>query len=202
MRASLIIPLLLVASAARADGTKYTPLVDVKTVEPGCRVAAEVPQSAIIASPMFDAAVSTASCIAAHTHRLVLTPTADSVTALDVAIAPAMQILDRVIATGDAEHVLIAQYTKLEILQNNVVRLFMAIPPLTPQLTVSELGEHHEAVQATDTLTRPWRDRAMTIRRAIALLVYQHPSLATRDPLLAYMVAHSRIADAAGIATR
>jgi hypothetical protein len=202
MRAFLFI-VVVASSIAHADSTLYTPLVDMRTVDPPCRTRAEVPSHARISGPSFDAAVSTANCMAmTRATQLELAPTEASVKALDAAVAPAMAILDAVIATGDPAHQLIAQHSELDILQSNTARMFVAVPQPSPQMASSELADQAIVLAATDALTEPWRRRALQCRRQIARLVYQHPELATRDAVFAHMVADSRIIDAAGVAGR
>ncbi len=202
MRAFLLI-VLVASSIAHADSTLYTPLVDMRTVDPPCRTLAEIPSHARISGPMFDAAISTANCMAmTRATQLELAPTQASVNALDEAIGPAMAILDAVIATGDPAHQLIAQHSKLDILQSNTVRVFLAVPQPSPQMGRTEVADQAVVLEATDALTEPWRRRAFECRRQIARLVYQHPALATRDAVLAHMIADSRIIDAAGVAGR
>ena len=198
MRAFLL-TIVVASSIAHADSTSYTPLVEMRTVDAACRTLAETPSNARISGPMFDAAISTANCMAmTRASRLELAPTAASIKALDEAVAPAMAILDTVIATGDAAHQLIAQHSKLDILQSNTARMFSAVPQLSPQMGSGEVADQAEVLAATEALTEPWRRRALQCRRLIARLVYQHPALATRDAVFAHMVADSRIVDAAG----
>ncbi|HUJ57550.1 MAG TPA: hypothetical protein VLX92_03645 [Kofleriaceae bacterium] len=191
------------ASVAAAGGMKYTPLVDVAAVDPACRVLAQTPQNATVDGPSYDAAISTANCVAmAGTRTLVLTPSADSVKALDDAEAPALAILDRVIARGDAEHALIADYAEVDLLRGNAARMLDALPPLSPQMSRNEVAEHTRQVMVTGVLIEPWLRRATKIRRDIATLVSAHPELATRDVVLANIVASTRIVEAVGLAAR
>ena len=191
------------ASVVRADGMKYTPLVDVDAVEPGCRTLAQTPQNATTDAPSFDAAISTANCVAlVRMRNVVLSPTADAVRTLDDAMAPALAILDRVIATGDAEHRLGAYYAKADLLNGSAARMFAALPRLSPQMSKAEVADHGRLVGLTGVLVEPWLQRATDLRRAIAGLVAEHPELATRDAIDAYRVAHTRIADTAGVAAR
>lgn len=203
MHRLLILSMVAGASVARADGTTYTSLVEIGAVEPGCRPLAEVPQNASIPGPRYDAAISTANCMAeTRARRLVLTPTPDSVRALDEAVSPSLRILDRVIATGDAEHALIALYAKLDIVQGNAARLLLAVPRLSPQMGGMEVANHYKMVLVADALTKPWRQHAMELRRAIAGVVSKNPQLANHDPVVAYMIAKSRIVEAVGLAGR
>ncbi len=202
MRSLPMLPILVASSLARA-GSPYTPLVDVSTVEGGCRPLAVVPQSIAVTGPSLDAAISTANCVAMiRTRALVLTPTADSVRALDEAVAPAIAILDRVVAAGDPEHALIAEFAKVDILQGNTARMLAALPRLSPQMSRSEVAEHMRLVAATDVLTERWRKQAFECRRKIARLAFRYPDLAEHDAVLAYMIASTRIVDAVGLAAR
>lgn len=201
----LLVVLLVVAgsSITRADGMKYTPLVDVDATEPGCRVLAQTPQNASSDGPSVDAAISTANCVAmVRMRRLVLAPTADSVQMLDEAMRPALAILDRVIVNGDVEHKLIAYYAKVDLLNGSAARMFAALPRLSPQMSKAEVAEHQRLVKRTGVLVEPWLRQGTRMRRDIAELVAQHPSLAVRNDLAAYMITRSRIVDAMGLAAR
>jgi hypothetical protein len=203
MRFPLIILLIAAPSVARAESTIHTPLVDMSTVDAPCRVMARIPSNAIISGPSYDAAISTANCmVMARTRGLELTPTADSVAALDDAVAPAIEILDRVIKTGDAEHKIIALYSKAGIFEGNAARMLSALPRLSPQMGSKEVVDHYREVRVTDELTQPWRHRGLECRRQIGRLASRDPQVVVRDPVIAYMVAASRIVEAAGLAAR
>lgn len=203
MRPLLVLLLLAGSSIARADGMKYTPLVDANAIEPGCRILAQTPQNAVSDGPSLDAAISTANCVAlVRMRRLVLDPSPDSVRLLDAAMRPALAILDRVIANGDPVHRLIAYYAKADLLNGSAARMFAALPRLSPQMSEAEVAEHQRLVRVTGVLVAPWLHHATTLRRDIAELVADHPTLAVRDDTFAYMVARTRIVDAVGLASR
>jgi hypothetical protein len=132
----------------------------------------------------------------------VLAPTGESIEAIDDAEAPSIAIFDRVIATGDATHALVAQYMKLSLMDGNTARLFASIPQLSPQMSRDEVADHYKLRMTVGVLVEPWRHRSIAIRRAIAVIVYRHPELVTHDPVVAYMIANSRITEAAGMASR
>ncbi len=203
---TLLLPLVLLAGSlglARADGARYTPLVDINDVDVACRPLARVPTTAQVAGPSYDAAISTASCLASvRTRWLVVTPTAESVRELDFAIAPAIAILDRVIATGDAEHALIARFAELDLYNGCAARVLASLPKISPQMTRAEVIARDKAVQSADQLIQPWRRRAIASRRQIAVLVARAPGLAQRNDTLAYMISNSRIVEAIGLASR
>ena len=107
---------------------------------------------------MYDGArSSTSSCMAPMTDRqeLELAPTGVSVNALDAAVAPAMVILDAVIATGDPAHQVdfTPEHSKLVILQSNTAL------PNTKRMSPN--SRDVELLQAADRLTEPWRRRAL-----------------------------------------
>ena len=175
MRA-ILLSMVVASAAAHAGSTVNTPLVDMRTVDPPCRTLAAIPASALISGPMYDAAISTANCVAmTRAARLELAPTQASVNALDAALASTMAILDTVIAKSDPAHQLIAQHSKLDILQSNTARMFSALPPTSPLLTSTEVADRAVVLRATESLTEPWRRRALECRRQIARLVYRHP---------------------------
>ncbi len=199
MRSLLLLPLLTAASVARA-ATTYTPFVDPRTVDPPCRVFAEVPATATTMGPAYDAAISTASClVSARTRGLHLDASSDSVLALDRAVAPALEILDRVIQAADTEHQVIALYAKANILAGNSARLLATVPKLSPQMSSQEVHDRYRQVLVTDALTLPWRQRALATRRQIATVVYRDPQVVVRNPVVAYMVRDTRISEAAGV---
>jgi hypothetical protein len=188
-------------AVAHANAPRYTHLVDPDAVDAPCRSLAAIPASSEISGPAFDAAISTANCLVElRTHRLHLTLSADSVHALDDAVAPAIHILDRVIERGDAEHALLARYSKLDIFVGNTTRLLAAVPRIGASMTDNDTFQHDHAVILADALTEPWRRREELQRRDFAYFVASHPGLATRDRVLAYVVAHSRIVAGAAIA--
>lgn len=199
MRSVLVI--LLIASSARA--ATYTPLVDLGAVEPACRPLAVIPQHARTLGPSYDAAISTASCmVITRTRRLALAPNAQSVRALDDAVAPALAILDRVIRSADPEHVLLALYAKRDILAGNTARLLATLPKASPMMSGMAQHDRDKQVGVADQLTETWRRRAANDGKLIAIVLRDHPELATRNEVLAYEVAASRLPQATGVARR
>jgi hypothetical protein len=197
-----IILWLIASSTASADSTIDTPLVDMTDVDAPCRPLAQIPHTAKMAGPSYDAAISTANCMAmTRADGLALSPTVDSANSLRLAVAPALAILDRVIETGDPEHQLIAEYAKADILDSSAARIY-ATSTLSPQVDRTNVANHQRDVTALDQATRPWLEEAVACRREIARIVYTHPELATRDAVLARIVANSRITDAAGLSGR
>lgn len=202
MRPVLIVPLIAVSTAAYAGGSTYTPLVDIRDVDAACRTLATVPVNAETTAPSLDAAISTANCMAGvRARRLVLAPTADSVRALDDAVAPAVRIFDRVIETGDAAHALDALYAKADLYDGNADRIMDAVPHFSPQMRAMEAYEHYKLMRVAEDLTEPLRRRAADCRRAIAKVVLAHPELATKhDAVLGYLISNSRIVASSGLA--
>jgi hypothetical protein len=204
MRAILLVSLIALPAVARAGELAFTPLVAPAEVDPACRPLAVIPRDARTSGPALDAAISTASCMAARRASAVaLTPTADSARELDATIAPALRILDRVIAVGDPARVIAALYMKSDLTDGNAVRIMNAVPRLSPQIGSKETYEHYKRVGVAEQATEPQRRRAASYRREIARVIAMHPELADkRDPVLAYMLVKTRIVDAAGIARR
>ena len=205
MRA-LAISILLVSAAAVAAGagtSRYTTFVDLPSVDPRCRHLALIPETSEIPGPMQDAAISTANCmVIVRTRGLALGVDAASVRALDIAVAPAIRILDRVIAIGDPEHVVLARFAKLDILVGNTARLLAVVPRISAMMTPTDVHDHDVKVRTADALTARWRERETEERQELARFIYRHPELAGRDQVLGYVIAHSRMAEAAGVATR
>ncbi|HTR52591.1 MAG TPA: hypothetical protein VMJ10_17875 [Kofleriaceae bacterium] len=198
MRRVAIVLVIAAASVAHANSSRYTPLVNANEVDPGCRELAVVPLNTETSSPSFDAAISTASCmVSARTRHLVLAPDAASVRALDDAVAPAWAILERVVAAGDPEHVLLARYAELDIVTGNAARLLASVPHISPLMTAQDVHDHYKLVLVADALAQPWRQRAIAIRHAIARLLLAHPELATHDEVLAYEVEATRLVELA-----
>jgi hypothetical protein len=200
----ILLPIVAASTAARANDATYTPLVDIHTVDPACRSLAAIPLTAEIPGPAQDAAISTASCMAVlHVHRLVIAPSDESVRALDEAIAPAIAIFDRVIAHGDAEHAVAALFMESDLYDGNAERIMSSVPRLSPQASANEAVEHRKRVFAADELAQPLRRRALSCRRELARVVASSPELTSnRNAVLAYMITHSRIVEAAGVAQR
>lgn len=202
MRPLLISLLIASASVARAGDTIHTPLVNGSTIEPVCRQLAMIPKTSRVSGPQYDAAISTANCMIRHrTKGLILTPSAQSVRDLDNAVAPAIQILERVIATADPAHAVLARYAELDLYEGNTARLLAALPPPAQHMNGRQEYEYDKHVAAADALTQPWRESALEARRSIAAAVRAHPDMSRRDPVLAYAIANSRVG-AAAVATR
>ncbi|MGE5180494.1 MAG: hypothetical protein ACM31C_00455 [Acidobacteriota bacterium] len=203
MRTLLVIPLILASTAARAEDITYTPFVEVRAVDAPCRAFAEVPPTATTLGPSYDAAISTASCmVSTRTRSLRVDATADSVAALDAAVAPALAILDRVIRVADTEHKLIAYYVKADILSGNTARLLATLPEISPQVTSKEVRERAALVRSADALTLRWRQRALASRREIVRLAGREPDIVVRNPIVARMVVETRLGPTAGVAAR
>jgi hypothetical protein len=202
MRPLIICLLITSASLARAGGTIHTPLVNGSAVDPVCRQLALIPQNTRAPGLKYSAAISTANCmIRQRTKGLVLTASEQSVRDLDNAVAGGLQILERVIATADPAHAVLARYAELDLYEGNTARLLAAVTPPPPQMNGRQEYEYNKHVAAADALTQPWRESALEVRQSIAAAVRAHPDLPNRDPVLAYAVAHSRVG-AAPVVTR
>ena len=203
MRLALIVSSLIAVSSTTHADLIVTPLIDASTIDAPCRTLAQIPHNVRISGPEYDAAISTANCMAMTRAQAVqLTPTAESAAALDAAVAPAVAILDRVIETGDPEHQLIAHYAKADLYKGNTARILAAVPTPSPQMASEEVANRDAFVHAVEPLTLAWRQHELASRRAIARLVIANPQLATQDRVLARIISDSRIVEAAGLASR
>ena len=137
MRYPALASLLTLAAASTAHAAPTSPLHPLVPSElpASCRDHAAVPTTATTVDPDFAAHVSVASCLAETAMAdLALQPDDVSLTSLDVAAAPSLEILEDVRAHGEDHWKAIADDRKADLLLGMVVRMRIATndPMTTP----------------------------------------------------------------------
>ena len=174
---------LLLASSPVAADTALRPVVDLGTLDAGCRPLASAPSNARTPGLDFDAYISIANCeVLAHTHALALTTTPASRDALDHAVRPALKLLDYVIKHGDLAHRIIAQQAKADTYQGIAVRLANTV--LRPSRMTSDMAidDYHQKAMYADALTLTWRQRSQQARREVTRLANHDAHLVATNP--------------------
>jgi hypothetical protein len=202
MRSLLISAVIaLLPTSAMADHMR--PGVELRTLDAPCRTLAMVPSDARTVTPLVDANISVAGCLATTRVRaLVLTPTPASVDAMNQAIQPAFQLLDTIIRTGDVRAQIMAQHAKADIYDGLAVRLIATVPPVSPMATGQALLEHDQRITQMNILAQPWRDHAKEGFRQVAELGAQIPDAVATNPVLAFAVSDSRFESSTATARR
>ena len=129
MRYPALASLLTLAAASTAHAAPTSPLHPLVPSElpASCRDHAAVPTTATTVDPDFAAHVSVASCLAETAMAdLALQPDDVSLTSLDVAAAPSLEILEDVRAHGEDHWKAIADDRKADLLLGMVVRMRIA----------------------------------------------------------------------------
>lgn len=141
-----------------------------------------VPRSATIALPNIAAHVSVANCLAETAmNGAMITPDSSSVARLNDAVRPSLAMLDEVIALRDPYWTAIAEDAKRDLFESLVVR--ERVSALIPDLTL-------------ETALMPWQERAKESRDAIAKVIHDQPSIASRDAVIANVVRDTERTDA------
>ena len=165
-----------VASAAPASVPGLAPLP--RALPERCAAVAYVPSSALIPGPALAAHVSVANCLAeAAMNALVLTNDDASISKLDKAVAPSIEMLDNVIRVGDPYWKVVAEDAKRDIYVGMILRERVTIPG-------SDFVSHNEL----EPKLAPWQADAKQAIAAIAELTHEHPTLAQRDPMIAGVI--------------
>ena len=179
------------ATFARADQYRGT-AVEARTLPPACAPLVWVPADARTMTPTLEAYTSIAGCIVRErTRGLDVQPVRNSVDELELAIRPAIDLLDTVIETGDLEHQIVALHAKADIYDGLVVRMRNA-------------AAHNPGHARNDVeeLTADWRSTAHDLNRKVVALGERVPELVKHNPVLASVVRDSRTSNAPGVASR
>src|SRR5689334_1874122 len=118
---SVLLLLLLTASASAAPALAPLNRANLPTQ---CQAVATEPASARTLAPRYAAYTSAANCMAmVRLKALQVSPTQESVKAINDAIAPSVDLLDAVIGSGDPAASLIAEYSKADLYRGAMVVL-------------------------------------------------------------------------------
>jgi hypothetical protein len=215
--ASSFIGLTLIASAARAErapapapaprpAAPVVPAVqlvpiDLANVPEACRSLAKQ-AVAQIAPAAFPTRISLASCMAERAiEPLALCDCGESIAAIDAAVAPAVAVLDDVIAKADPATAMIAEHAEGQLYAGFATRLLATLPRPGTEASEAEIALHDVRKQGLDAQLAGWRDKAMTAFQRTVELAKAHPEVANR-PVVAAAVRDSEQQLAADVATR
>ncbi len=159
---------------AAANADNVTPTVETRTLPAPCRTVAEVPSDAASVTLHLDATISAANCQAMnHLHALKLTATQASADAIDLALAPSLDLLDLVVKNGDVSAQIIAQHAIGDLYQGAMVAM-------------------RNTGRAGDAFTGRWQLKAQAAYSEAARLADQIPDRVAKDPVLAFAVSDSK----------
>ena len=139
--------------------------------------------------------MSAASCLADDTLPKVPAIDGDaSIPSLDEAAAPIVALLDDVIAHGQPETQMVAEYTKGDLLLGLETRLRQAIPPIPPATPVASATEIERRHQRLEPKLARWNTEATTSFHRVTELARQNPKLANDNPVIRYIVREAELA--------
>jgi len=180
------------STVARADDRVRT-AVDARTLPKACAPLAWIPNDARTVTPTIEAYTSIAGCIVRErTRAFDLRPNRSSVDELDVAIAPAIALLDSVIETADVTHQIIALHAKADIYQGLTTRIRNSMrnnPGFAERKDV-------------DRLTLAWNERARDANLRVAQIAAGNPDAVRGNPVVAYAVRDAQRSRTSGVASR
>jgi hypothetical protein len=152
-----------------------------------------VPKDARTMTPTLEAYTSIAGCIVRErTRGMELRPNRNAVNDLELAIHPAIDLLDTVIEVGDPVHQIIALHAKADIYHGLTVMLDDTLR------RSPGFGRSRDV----ERLTQEWRNNARDANRKVIAIAERDPYLVRRNPVLVAVVRDSRTDHAPGIATR
>lgn len=197
----VMLAVLLAAGTANAQAPGETAPVDhapTTSAAPGaredvparCRQLAQlaaVPQPEIALSSK----VSLASCEAEERMRpLQLIDSELSAHQLEEAIAPSLQLLDEVIASGGPRWQIAAFHAEGALRQGMAVRLLATLPVLPENPSPERVRMHDLRAQMLRARVQPWLDRAQQDFAEVGRIAKQHAELAN-DAVVAAAVQDS-----------
>jgi len=150
----------------------------------------------------FATRISLASCMADRAiEPLPLCDCGESIAAVDAAVAPAIAVLDDVIANADPATAMIAAHAEGQLYAGFATRLLATLPRPGPEASEAEAALHDVRKQGLDAQLAAWRDTAMSAFQRTVELAKAHPELANR-PVVAAAVRDSEQQLAADVAQR
>ena len=180
------------STVARADNNRVT-AVEARTLPKACADLAWVPSDARTMTPTLEAYTSIAGCIVRErTRALELRPDRNSVDQLELAVRPAIDLLDTTVEAGDVAHQIVALHAKANIYEGLTVMIRNAArrnPGFAKQKEV-------------DHLVEAWRDNARDANRKVLALADRAPGLVKGNPVIAYAVRDSRVESKNPVASR
>ncbi|HEU4731334.1 MAG TPA: hypothetical protein VFT22_25745 [Kofleriaceae bacterium] len=188
---------------ARPPGTPVAQLapIDVGAIPAACKPLVKQASSPSV-SAAYTARISLASCMAARaTAGLSLCDCADSIVAIDAAAAPAIALLDDVIASAEPAIQAIAEDTEGQIYAGFAVRLRATLPAVGPEASAAEVTLHDLRAQALEAQMAPWHEAAMAAFEHVVELAKSHPEF-SRNAATATAVRDAQQRITAEVATR
>jgi len=157
-----------------ASAQPLTPTVEPRTLPAPCRTVAAIPSDAATITVHLDATISAANCEAMnHLHALKLSSTQASADAIDLAIAPSLELLDLVAKNGDLPAQIVAQHAIGDIYTGATVAM-------------------RATGRAGDAFTGRWQLKAQAAYSDAVRLGAQIPDRVTKDGVLAFAVSDSK----------
>ena len=147
----------------------------------------------MLKQPAMKARIAAGNCLARESLKLVPVTEAnlETANALATAVAPAIALLDNVIAQGDPYYSMLAQDAKRDIYEGMAVRLRRAVQP----------GDSMARVEA-DMLVANWLDNIALSTVQITALAEKHPDAANADPVITAITERAASDEATQITTR
>ncbi len=189
----IFVSIVAAASSARAGGSM--PKLDASALPEACRWTADAFEY-LPAKQQLAALTSAANCIAIVRMRETVGGTPEGLSrALSDALGPSFQMLDAVIAAGDLQSRLLAQYAKADLVAGVAVYIASSAggSNLTSMTAADQRAFLAKLAQA-NTAARPWRDRAASEFREVTALASteQGRRLAMSNPVIAYAIHDAR----------
>ncbi|HET7505859.1 MAG TPA: hypothetical protein VFK02_32795 [Kofleriaceae bacterium] len=175
--------------------------IDLAAIPAQCKPLAKQAQAPnpAIAHP---ARISLASCMAERAIApLSVCDCADSIVAIDAAAAPAIALLDDVIASAGPAIQAIAEDTEGRLYAGFAIRLRATLPAVGPGASEAEVTLHDVRAQGLEAQMAPWHEAAMAAFEHVVELARAHPEIA-RNAAAATAVRDAQQRVAAEVATR
>jgi hypothetical protein len=123
--------------------------------------------------------ISLASCVAERAIApLELCDCGASIVAIDKAAAPAIALLDDVIANADTALQAMAEHAEGKLYAGFVIRMLGTVPKVGPTPTEAETAMCEMRKHTLEAQLAPWREAAMASFQHVVDLVKEHPQLA------------------------
>jgi len=196
MRVVLLLVLMSAASAhaapTRAQVEAYG--LDPELVPSACR--------GVVTGTLMGARISVASCASKLAlERLSLDDSAASITALQRAVRWPTELLDSVIAAGNAIERVEALREEADQFEGMVARLRRTAPNLSWHTTGRQLASAEDTHDSIETAIAPWVRAAAAANDTIIKIANQHPEV-RQDPVALIAVKSAEAAVRARVATR
>lgn len=175
--------------------------IDTTTVPDACKPLLKQTHGPALATAL-SARLSLVSCMAEKALApLALCDCGDSIEQVDHAVAPALVVLDDVVANGDVATRAVAQHTKGDLYSGFAARLVATLPKPAAGAPDSEVALRDMRAQNLETQLAPWREIARTSYQQVIELAKAHPEV-TRNPVATAALRDSQQRLAADVASK